>query len=290
MAKNLRHELRTCVMNAFKEGQNKHDIKREDKTRVGVWSYGTKVDLLNKIDTFSAWAKDKGINRLENVDKDLITKFLETKSNDGCTDRTVEAYRSALGRIGTLMRRDWSVEKVVSRGRTAADRGAESVISKDDFETLLAYCRANPSKSSVCVLLEREIGVRAGDMAYGVKIDGNSLKINSKNGKVCVREITPAVRRIIESEPFKAMVDEQGRVHAPKDDSLNKYLRRTEDKLGMERHSFHDLRRYVAQEKYDEFRNSGSDRTQALNKVGIWLNHGENRATMVLESYIKNAW
>ena len=290
MAKNLRHDLRSCVMNTFKEGQKKHDIKHENRGKIGVWSYGTKMDLLNKIDTFSAWCKENGINKLEKVDKALITQFLEDKSNEGCTDRTVEAYRSALGRLGVLSGQDWNVQKVISRGRAAADRGAESVICKADYDKLIAYCHANPSKSSVCVLLEREIGVRVGDMAYGVKIAENSLKIDSKNGRVCTRVITPKVREIIESEPFKAMIDSHGRVHAPKDDSLNKYLRRTEDRLGLERHSFHDLRRYVAQEKYDEYRHNGADRTQALNKVGEWLNHGDNRAVMVLESYIRNAW
>lgn len=290
MAKNLRHDLRTCVMNTFKEGQKKHDIKHENRGKIGVWSYGTKMDLLNKIDTFSGWCKENGINKLEKVNKTLITQFLEDKSNEGCTDRTVEAYRSALGRLGVLSGQDWNVQKVISRGRAAADRGAESVICKADYDKLVAYCHANPSKSSVCVLLEREIGVRVGDMAYGVKIAENSLKIDSKNGRVCTRVITPKVREIIESEPFKAMIDSHGRVHAPKDDSLNKYLRRVEDKLGLERHSFHDLRRFVAQEKYDEYRHSGADRTQALNKVGEWLNHGDNRAVMVLESYISKAW
>lgn len=290
MAKNLRHDLRSCVMNTFKEGQKKHDIKHENRGKIGVWSYGTKMDLLNKIDTFSGWCKENGINKLEKVNKALITQFLEDKSNEGCTDRTVEAYRSALGRLGVLSGQDWTVQKVISRGRAAADRGAESVICKADYDKLIAYCHANPSKSSVCVLLEREIGVRVGDMAYGVKIAENSLKIDSKNGRVCTRVITPKVREIIESEPFKAMIDSHGRVHAPKDDSLNKYLRRTEDRLGLERHSFHDLRRYVAQEKYDEYRHNGADRTQALNKVGEWLNHGDNRAVMVLESYIRNAW
>jgi hypothetical protein len=277
-------------MNTFKEGQKKHDIKHENRGKIGVWSYGTKMDLLNKIDTFSGWCKENGINKLEKVNKTLITQFLEDKSNEGCTDRTVEAYRSALGRLGVLSGQDWNVQKVISRGRAAADRGAESVICKADYDKLIAYCHANPSKSSVCVLLEREIGVRVGDMAYGVKIAENSLKIDSKNGRVCTRVITPKVREIIESEPFKAMIDSHGRVHAPKDDSLNKYLRRVEDKLGLERHSFHDLRRYVAQEKYDEYRHNGADRTQALNKVGEWLNHGDNRAVMVLESYIRNAW
>ena len=291
MGKNLRHELRTYVMNNFKEGQNKHDIKHEHKEVIGVWSYGTKTDLLNKIDTFSAWCKDeKEITRLERVDKELIKQFLEAKSNDGCTDRTVEAYRSALRRIGMIAGEDWGVEKVVSRGRAAADRGAESVISKEDYNKLLDYCRENPSKSSICVLLEREVGVRVGDLAYGVKIDGNELKINSKNGRICTREITPEISHIINSDLFRGMVDDQGRVHAPKDDSLNKYLRRTEDRLGIERHSFHDLRRFMAQEKYDEYRRSGSDRTEALNKVGEWLNHGNKRATMVLESYVAKAW
>ena len=291
MRKNLRHDLRTIVMDNFKEGQKKYDIKHEKRETIGVWSYGTRADLLDKINTFSEWCKDEGITKIERVDRELITRFLEKKSNEGCTDRTVEAYRSALRRIGMMAGEDWGTEKVVSRGRAkAADRGAGSVISKNDYDKLLDYCRENPSKSSVCVLLEREIGVRAGDLAYGIKIENNELKINSKNGRICTREITPEISRIINSDLFKGMVDEQGRVHAPKDNSLNKFLSRTEDRLGIERHSFHDLRRYRAQEKYDEYRNSGSDRTQALNKVGEWLNHGNKRATMVLESYIGNAW
>ncbi len=291
MSRNLRHELRTSVMYAFKENQNKHEIRQVEREKIGVWSYGTKTDLLNKIDTFSNWCKkEKEITKLEKVDKDLITEFLTAKSNEGCTDRTVEAYRSAFRRVGVLNNLDWNVQKVVSCRSTSADRGADSVISREDYKTLLDYCRNNPSKSSVCVLLQREIGIRAGDMAYGVKIEDNTLKIKSKNGRICTRLITPQVRQIIDSNVFKSMIDERGRVHAPKDDSLNKYLRRVQDKLGLERHSFHDLRRFSAQEKYDFLRRNGVDRTQSLNMVGQWLNHGEKRAEMVLESYVGNAW
>lgn len=292
MAKNLRHVMRTNIMFAFRENMNKHQIKMTDKDQVGVWSYGTKFDLLNKADTFSKYCSEQGVTRLEKVDRALITQFLESKSNEGCTDRTVEAYRSAISRIGTISKCDWSVERVVSRGRAVSpDRGAASVISQEDYNKLIEYCERNPSKSGACVLLEREIGVRVADMAYGMRITDTELKISSKNGKICTRPITPKVRNIIESKPFKSMIKGGGgRVRCPQDDSINKYLRRTEDKLKIERHSFHDLRRFKAQEKYNEYRKKGLNRTEALSAVGVWLNHGENRAKMVLESYIQNAW
>ena len=140
-------------------------------------------------------------------------------------------------------------------------------------------------------MLEKEIGVRVSDIAYGIKVDepAQKLHIRCKNGKWLTRQITPAIRDIMALKPFQdALIGEKFR--PVKDNSINKQLRRIEDKLGLEHHSFHDLRRRVAQDKYDELRASGLSRSECLTAVSIWLNHGRNREQMMLKSYIADAW
>ena len=86
------------------------------------------------------------------------------------------------------------------------------------------------------------------------------------------------------------MQDYLGKLIAPKDNSLNKWLNRTQDKLGLERHSWHSVRRRIAQDKYDAFRGSGMTRSEALSQVSLWLNHGPNREQTMKESYVANIW
>ena len=290
MAKNLRHEIRQDIFNAFKEGMNKHEIKQTERERVGVWSYGTRADLLDKANVFCEFLKEEHVRTRDQITREHVTKFLEQKAHEGCTQRTVDAYRSAIGRIGELSGRDWHADSVTAVRSHARDRGADDVMSRADFDKICEYARDNPSRSGVCVLLEREIGVRVGDLAYGYREVGDHLEINSKNGRICIREITPLLREVMQSDKYRSMLDEKGHLHAPLDNSINKYLRETEARLCLEHHSFHAMRRCVAQEKYDELRNSGLRRDEALGKVGEWLNHGEHREQMVLESYIANAW
>lgn len=286
--KNLRHEMRNTIMNNMREGANKHAIKAENRDAVGVWSYGTRNDLLDKANVFAEYCRNNGINRANNVDSDVVRGFLETKAQT-CTDRTVDAYRSAIGRIGDMMGHDWHADKVTGHASGSAFRGSGDVMSRADLDRICAYAAENPSASGICVRLERELGVRVADMAYGVRIESDTLCINSKNGRVCERTITPAVRELLREANDRGMVIAD-KLKCPKDDSLNKYLHRTEEKLGMEYHSWHSIRRTIAQERYDEYRSNGMDREAALGAVGLWLNHGEHRESMVLESYINNAW
>ncbi len=60
-----------------------------------------------------------------------------------------------------------------------------------------------------------------------------------------------------------------------------------QDQLGLERHSNHDIRRLIAQEKYNSFREKGMSVKQAANQVSKWLSHGDDRLNMLERSYIK---
>lgn len=291
MSKNLRHVLRSKVFAAHKEGTQKHALSKDEK-KDKVFSYGQKHALLDLASAFGRWAQERGCKTLSDLSPEVTREFLESKAASGCRQSTLDLYRSELGKIGDICGVNLYADKVTAAvtGRDKS-RGSESVISKADYDKLLAYADTHPSGSGCCILLEKEVGVRVSDMAYGLTVDRSTgmLHIRSKGGRVCDREITPAVEQIIERSEFKAMLKD-GRLHAPKDASINKYLLRTERRLGLEEHSFHDLRRYAAQEKYDEYRRSGMERHEALCAVGEWLNHGSNRADLVLKSYVAHAW
>lgn len=284
--KNVRNQMRGVIMSSFKEGMNKRDLKRRNEAGGKIFSYGSKFALLDRANDFCK-ILPKGIS-LQELTPEHVRAYLDEKSKT-CTQATLDEYRSELKRIGECAGVNLGCERVFAQRAKSEHRGAKSVISKEDWNIILDYCREHPSGSAVALMLENEIGVRVGDMAYGIHVTPFELRIEAKNGKWMTRTITPAIRSIIDSEPFKAcLVGDKW--HGPKDGSINKYLGRLQDKLGLERHSFHDIRRRIAQDKYDELRNSGLSRTQSLSEVSIWLNHGPNREKMMLQSYIANAW
>lgn len=60
-----------------------------------------------------------------------------------------------------------------------------------------------------------------------------------------------------------------------------------QDQLGLERYSNHDIRRLIAQEKYDSFRESEMSIKEAANETSKWLSHRDDRLNMLEKSYIK---
>lgn len=279
--------MRSAVINNFRENRDKRAEKTEDRGKVGVYSYGTKYDHLDKIDTFCKYLSENGIKHVPDVNKDVIKDFLESKAVEGCTQRTVDAYRSTIGRIGELMGKDWHADHVLAlpTHKSVSDRGADDVMSREDRDKICEYAEKHPCGSASAVLLEREIGIRVSDMAYGTREKDGRLEITGKGGRMCYREITPQIRECLNNTKHDG-----DKYVFPKDASINRYLNRVEDRLGLERHSFHSMRRCSAQEKYDEYRNAGMERIDALNAVGEWLSHGLLRADMVLESYVSHAW
>ena len=284
MGKNLRHELRSEIFAAFSEGASKKSAEEKENK---VFSYNTKFQLLDRVNDLCK-NLPADVKTIDQLTSGHILQYLDKKS-ETCSQATVDTYRADLKKLGKIIGVDLTTPRVYSEKIRSANRGADSVISKEDFEIILNYAQEHPSASGTCLLLESQIGVRVSDLAYGITIEPDRLCIRSKGGKIAYRTITSTIRQIINSEPFQKMVKD-GKLIAPKDNSINKYLRRTQDKLGLERHSFHDIRRRIAQDKYDECRHIKMSKPEALSWVSKWLNHGESREKMILESYISNPW
>jgi hypothetical protein len=289
MSETLRHKMRSAVFNAFRFGIDKRQHKASLDTTEKIYSITSRNQYLDRINDFCKTCPD--VKSVLELTPEAVKRYLDIKAVIGnCTQKTLDDYRHEMKKIGKCMGLDLSCPQVFSWSDPAEDRGAEDVMPTEDFYKIAAYAMEHPSKSASCYLLEMQIGVRVGDIAYGVRETEEGISIRCKNGKICLRPWTPELRRVWTTDYMQKMVDAGGKLRAPKDNSLNKWLRRTEDKLGLDHHSWHSVRRRIAQDKYDAYRGSGMTRMDALSKVSLWLNHGPNRQKMVKKSYVANIW
>lgn len=297
MAQNLEYQIKCCIMGSFREHMDKHADKAAGETFGKIYSYTSRNATLDVSHDFCSYIKshDPEVRRPDQITPDIVRSYLEDKVRSGCTQKTIDSYRDRLAKIGECVSArkgidlDLKVDKVLSSRVSAADRGAEAVMSRTDFDKLLDYAASNPSASGFVLLLQNELGCRVEDICSGLKVSGSDFEIKCKGGKLLTRPITDRAAVLI-SKPEYAALRNGDRFKLPKSGSVNKYLSRVEKALGLERHSFHDTRRLLAQEKYDELRHAGLTRSEALSKVSVWLNHGEKRSSMILKSYISNAW
>lgn len=291
LKQNIRHTLRNSIFNAFAEGAQKKEIKDRDPEEAygKIFSYGTKFQLLDRVNDFVKYLP-KDVKNISDITKEHVKNYLEEKS-EICSQQTLNEYRSELKKIGFINHSDWGVEKVGSLKTALSNRGVEAVISKEDFSKILDYAEKKPCASAACIKLEALIGVRVSDLCYGIEIvdNGKTLKIESKNKKYAYRHITAEIQKILDSEEFQKMIKDS-KVIAPKDGSVNKWLNRVEDRLGIQRNSFHNIRRRIAQDKYDEFRHMGLSKRKTCDLVSKWLNHWENRDRLLKNHYISNMW
>lgn len=297
MGKNLKHELRNVIMRSSAEGEQKHAAQRAGATEGKVYAITSKRDTLDTVNQFADWIKANtpDVKRLHQITPEVVKAYLDSKAAAGCSQKTLDTYRDRLAKVGECINKlgkvkvSMEVDRVLASSPKASRRGAAAAISRESYNKILDYAAANPSGSAYAVLLEQHLGGRVTDVAERMEVEQGRIKMTCKGGRILYREITPELSKLLRDEKFARFRIGSG-FDFPQNDSINTYLRRTEQRLGLPRHSFHDIRRLLAQEHYDELRQAGVSRSDALSKVGEWLNHGSKRQQLVLKSYVANAW
>ena len=85
--KNVRHEMRSAIMNSFREGMNKRDLKRRNEAEGKVFSYGSKFALLDRVNDFCK-TLPKGIT-LDELKPEHVRAYLDEKAKT-CTQVGIE--------------------------------------------------------------------------------------------------------------------------------------------------------------------------------------------------------
>lgn len=298
--RSLTSQMNFALSENFTEGLDKHADKKENREMTNkIYSYTELHNLKDFGKNLSNFFKENNI-QIRNV-KDIKAEHLQTFLNikaETCTQKTIDTYKSYINKLEEVLNStykscNWdfknSVVTPVAEMKASKERGVGAVISRNDLNKILSYAEENRCKSGDAIILESVLGIRVEELVQikicNIDLDNKTILLdNCKGGKDLMREFPDSVKNIIkenmENSKTKKLFD-------IKSSTVNRYLNRVEDSLALDRHSVHDIRRLVAQEKYDYYRKEGYSKEEALEITSKWLNHIGPREQMITKSYIK---
>ena len=298
--KSIKCQFQYAINENFREGMSKHSLKDQDTSHTNIYSYGEKFRLLDVASDFSKFLKENfsNVKYIRDIEANHIQSFLNSKKT--CTQNSINSYVQSLKKLERISNKCYGLSKEnisqvavpkVQR-KSDASRGASHPITRDAYEKLLTYCLNNPSKSGNALLLDFTCsdshGMRIEELARiklsNIDSQGIITITNAKGGKEYQMQCSnlPFLKELISKQ-----YDTKGKfLFDIKGSSINKYLERTCVKLGLEKYSFHDIRRYHAQNYFDGLRGQGFTTKDALLTTSKYLSHNSPRAQMMTQSYI----
>lgn len=302
IGKNIKHQIQQAINNNFQEHTDKHAYKSQDEQESKIFSYNEKFRLLDTAKMLNNYIKDKfpNVKQIKDITPNIIQEFLNNKANT-CTQNTINTYSQSLNKIAAICNKNysscsltWKKDAVIPTAVTQKSqlRGINNQMPVSDLNKVCDYARNNYSVSGQVLLAQRELGIRVNELIT-IKVENIDFKNkvlhlpNCKGNKNLDREITPGLNSILEKNIQERNIT-SGRVFPISENAVNTYLRRTEDKLGIEgKYSIHNIRATIAQEHFDKLRESGVSKCDAIKQTSLWLNHGPNRERLLETSYIK---
>ncbi|WP_297429779.1 tyrosine-type recombinase/integrase [Clostridium sp.] len=301
--KSIKNQIQIAVSNSFSENTDKHAYKQQDDQEVKVFSYSEKFRLLDTAKMLNNYIKENfpDVKQIKDVNSNVIQDFINTKAKT-CTQNTVNTYSNSLNKIAAICNKNysscnltWKQDVVIPNAFTQKSklRGVANQIPLADLNKICNYAKKNYSISGQIILCQLELGLRVNELVSGIKVENIDLKNNilhldnTKGGKKLNREITPELKALLEKNIQQRNIT-SGRLFPITENAVNTYLRRTEDKLGIKGiYSIHNIRSAIAQKFYDNLRENGVNKDEAIKQTSIWLNHGPDREKLLEKSYIE---
>lgn len=306
MAKNIKYQFKYCIDVCFKEHMDKHSLKRTEGIGVGkIYSYSDRRNLIDFSANFSNFLKQNypNVKWVKDITEQHIQSFFNTKSKN-CTRATLEQYKSKFNKLQTLVNKTYGLNVNYSKGYIVPITGENTAklrnisMSSLDYNKLLNVMSNSKSSAVNGIKLSGAFGLRVSELSKLQYRDLDLKKhvihiVGSKGNRdrdiPIPKDKTALIRQI------KGDISDNKRIIPLKQDSINKFLTRQLDKIGLkEKYSsaktgVHSLRKMYSQEQYNKCRNVGMDIKTSIDKVSDLLGHGQDRYTLIKE-YVENIW
>ncbi len=299
MGKSIKHQLIHAVDSGFKQGQDKHAMKRAGYQRqTTVFSYADRKNLIDTAAGFANWLKTQPSppRFLYELRPEHVQAYLSAHA-DKWTEATLKARASLLRKLEVLARSTYPNSEIgFTQGvtvPTAASAPHRTVqVSEEDYRRLLDYAAHSRSEARHAVFLSGSCGLRVSECA---KLKGSDITLD-QDGTASLRVVDSKGKRsrtITLNNPDTvsrlAQISRErgtGRVCPIQSDSLNAYLRRAFLALGMTEYvrrktSYHALRKLAAQRHFDACRGRGLTIQEGLAQTSVWLGHGRDREELM---------
>lgn len=291
---NLKYQFLQAINNSFREGMDKHSLKKFEGNEDKIYSYGARDTIVDVSCQISKFMKENypNIKYIRDIEASHLNEFLKTKVSI-CTGNTIKQYKARITKLEHICNKkynlqlDWSknikIEKS-NKGKSIRDI-AFSKEQVEKIKSVLDTKRDTASKRALMVFMN--YGLRASEYTnIRVKdINLNSMKLHihkSKGGRNRDIDIKPEsvaqIKTLIEGkQPYDKLFN-------IKSTSLSAYLSRICKKLGYNefieaKSSIHALRKYAAREFYKEQLNKYNKKV-ALENTMNFLGHGKERSDL----------
>lgn len=295
MSKSIKHQLIHAIDSNFKEGQDKHAMKRQGYERQStIFSYADRRGLIDTAAGFANWLKGQpnAPRHLYDITPQHVQAYLNAHGS-AWTAATFKARLSHLRKLEALAGRTYPNSKIaftdgVTLPSTATAPKRTVQVTEENYQRLLSFSVQSKSQARHAIFLSGSCGLRVSECA---KLKGSDITVQP-DGSATVRIVDSKGKRsrtITLNNPDTASRLAEirrevgaGRVCPVQSESLNAYLRRAFHALGMTEYAqhktgFHALRKLAAQRHYDECRERGLSVKEALSETSVFLGHGRNR-------------
>ena len=297
--RSLTSQINFALSDNFTEGMDKHADKKQNREMTNkIYSYTELHNLKDFGKNLSNFFKENNmkIRNVKDIKAEHLQIFLNSKA-EYCTQKTLDTYKSYINKLEVVLNSTYkscnldfrnTVVTPVAEIKASTERGVGAAISRTDLNKILSYAAEHRCKSGDAVIVQNSVGVRVEELVQikitNIDLNNNTILLdNCKGGKNLIREFPDSVKNIIKENIENSKTN---KLFDIKSATINRYLNRVEDRLGIDRHSVHDIRRLVAQEKFDAYREEGFSKKEALEKTSRWLNHVGPRQQMITKSYI----
>ena len=295
MGKSIKHQLIHAIDSNFREGQDKHSMKRAGYERQStIFSFADRKNLIDTAAGFANWlkAQEDPPRFLYELRPEHVQGYLSAHAG-AWTGATLKLRASHLRKLEALARATYPNSKVSFTEGVAVPAAASAPcrtvqVSEADYMRLLDYADQSRSGAKHAPFLSGSCGLRVSECA---KLKGSDISIQA-DGTATVRVVDSKGKRsrviTLNNKDTVSRVAEicrergEGRVCPVQSDSLNTYLRRAFHTLGMTEYtahktSYHALRKLAAQRHYDACRQQGLTMKESLARTSVWLGHGRDR-------------
>lgn len=289
--RNIKYQFKHCIDTHFREGMDKHSIKKNGKDNSKIYSYSDRKNLIDTSSNFANWLKENHseIRQLKDINATHIQEFLNEKASN-CSQKTLEQYQSHFRKLETLCNNTYNTNVDFHSAVTpiSLKNGGgkiRNVICSDNQYQSLLKTTNNNLKSAL--ILSKNFGLRASECSKlqyrDIKEDGIYIADSKGKRSRFIKAETRQQQDILQQ--FSG--ERQGRICPVQTGSLQQAFNRECQKQGIDfpNGAFHTLRKNFATTKYKEYREKGETVQQALDHVSHALGHGSKRNEL-MKQYI----
>lgn len=287
--RNIKYQFKYCIDTHFREGMDKHSMKRNGKDNSKIYSYADRKNLIDLSANFANWIKENHaeIKQLKDIDSKHIQEFLNEKANS-CSRNSLQEYQSHFRKLESLCNNTYKTNVDFHSTVTpiSAKNGGRKIrnimCSDSQYQSLLNTTNSNLKSA---LILSRNFGLRASECSKikykDIKEDGIYIVDSKGKRSRFIKAENRQQQEILQQFREK----KQGRICPVQTGSLQQAFNRECKKQGIHfpNGAFHTLRKNFATAKYKEYRKKGETVQQALDSVSHALGHGSNRNQLMKE-------